>query len=186
MSETRITRTEPEGVAARPILYTAVGFLIFVAACLGGLYAYYSGVVTGQMPAKPEPFPTPQLQRTPLSDLEKLQQMQQAQLQGYAWVDKKQGLVLAFRSSAPCRLSPQEEAPQLSAHWTILTSLRRRQRERTKRRRQPSRTLPMGCSDNSPSRHPGKAKPDPGSKHAETPPFLRSRLTLRPARTTNC
>ncbi len=93
MSETRITRTEPEGVAARPILYTAVGFLIFVAACLGGLYAYYSGVITGRMPAKPEPFPTPQLQRTPLSDLEKLQQKQQAQLQGYAWVDKKQGIV---------------------------------------------------------------------------------------------
>ena len=93
MSETQPTRTEPEGVAARPILYVAVGFLIFVAACIGGLFFYYSDVVGSRSPVKPEPFPAPQLQRTPLSDLEKLQQKQQAQLEGYAWVDRKQGIV---------------------------------------------------------------------------------------------
>ncbi len=93
MFETRLTRTEPEGVAARPILYAAVGFLIFVAACLGGLFVYYSHVITNRRPPKPEPFPAPQLQRTPLSDFEKLREKQQAQLSGYAWVDKKQGIV---------------------------------------------------------------------------------------------
>ncbi len=93
MSETPATRTEPEGVPASPVLYTAVGFLIFVAACLGGLYVYYSDVITSRRPPKPEPFPAPQLQRTPLSDLQKLQQKERAQLQGYAWVDKQQGIV---------------------------------------------------------------------------------------------
>ena len=34
MSETQATQTEPEGVPARPIISFAVGFLIFVAACL--------------------------------------------------------------------------------------------------------------------------------------------------------
>ena len=93
MSELHITRTEPEGVSARPVIYVAVGFLLFVAACLGGLFAYYSNVVRNGPSAKPEPFPAPQLQRTPLSDLENLQQKQQAQLHGYAWVDKDQGIV---------------------------------------------------------------------------------------------
>jgi hypothetical protein len=93
MSEAHVTRTEPEGVAARPVLYVAIGFLIFVAACLGGLFVYYSDVVGKGPSAKPEPFPAPQLQRTPLSDLQKLEQKQQAQLRGYAWVDKKQGIV---------------------------------------------------------------------------------------------
>jgi hypothetical protein len=93
MSETHITRTEPEGVQARPVLYVAVGFLIFVAACLGGLFLYYSDAIGARKPAKPEPFPAPQLQRTPLSDLENLKRQQQAQLDGYAWVDKDQGIV---------------------------------------------------------------------------------------------
>lgn len=93
MSETQATRTEPEGVPARPILYVAVGFLIFVAACIGGLFLYFSDVVGSRSPVKPEPFPAPQLQRTPLSDLEKLHQKEQAQLRGYAWVDKEQGIV---------------------------------------------------------------------------------------------
>jgi hypothetical protein len=93
MSETPITRTEPEGVPARPILYVAVGFLIFVAACLGGLFLYYTSFPGSRTRPNPEPFPAPQLQRTPLSDLENLRQRQQAQLDGYAWVDKDQGIV---------------------------------------------------------------------------------------------
>ncbi len=93
MSESHVTRTEPEGVSARPVLYVAVGFLLFVGACLGGLYLYYSDVVREKPAAKAEPFPAPQLQSAPSSDLQKLQQKQQAQLQGYAWVDKDQGIV---------------------------------------------------------------------------------------------
>ena len=93
MSETQVTRTEPEGAPARPILYIAVGFLIFVAACLGGLFLYYSDFAATRMQPKPEPFPAPQLQPTPLSDLGNLKRRQQAQLNGYAWVDKDQGIV---------------------------------------------------------------------------------------------
>lgn len=93
MSDTQVTRTEPEGVAARPVLYIAVGFLAFVGLCLGGIFLYYSDVIGTRRSVKLEPFPAPQLQRTPLSDLEKLQQKQQAQLHGYAWVDKNQGIV---------------------------------------------------------------------------------------------
>jgi len=93
MSETRATQTEPEGVRAWPVISIAVGFLIFVAACLAGLFLYYSDVIGARKPLKVEAFPAPQLQRTPLSDLELLHQKEQAQLQGYAWVDKEQGIV---------------------------------------------------------------------------------------------
>ncbi len=93
MTETHTTQTEPEGVPARPVISIAVGFLIFVAACLAGLFLYYSDVIGARKPLKLEAFPAPQLQRTPLSDLEKLQQKQRAQLEGYAWVDKDQGIV---------------------------------------------------------------------------------------------
>ena len=93
MSETRATETEPEGVPA-PIISIAVGFLIFVAPCLAGLFLYYSHVIGTWKPSKVEAFPAPQLQRTPLSDLELVHQKDKAQLQGYAWVDKERGIVL--------------------------------------------------------------------------------------------
>ena len=93
MSETQATHTEPEGVPARPVISIAVGFLIFVAACLAGLFLYFSDVIGARKPLKLEAFPAPQLQRTPLSDLKMLQQKERAQLQGYAWVDKEQGIV---------------------------------------------------------------------------------------------
>ncbi len=92
MPETQVTQTEPEGVPARPVISVAVGFLIFVAACLTGLFLYFSDVVGTRQPLKLEAFPAPQLQRTPLSDLELLHRKEQAQLQGYAWVDKEQGI----------------------------------------------------------------------------------------------
>ena len=71
MSETHITRTEPEGVSARPILYVAVGFLDLRGRLPWRAFPY----ITAASPApgrdrSPEPFPAPQLQRTPLSDLE--------------------------------------------------------------------------------------------------------------------
>ncbi len=93
MSDTHMTRTEPESVAARPIIYVALGFLVFVGVCLAGIFYYYSAIVGARKPLKPEAFPAPQLQRTPLSDLETLQKRQQEQLSGYAWVDKEQGIV---------------------------------------------------------------------------------------------
>ena len=69
-----------------------MGFLIFVAACIGGLFLYYSSVVGVRTPAAPEPFPAPQLQRAPLSDLEKLQHKEDSTAR-VAWVDKNQGIV---------------------------------------------------------------------------------------------
>ena len=89
----RVTRTEPEGVPTRFILYVAIGFLVFVAGCLAGLFLYYSSFAGTRTRPKPEPFPAPQLQRTPLSDLENLKRQQRAQLTGYAWVDKDQGII---------------------------------------------------------------------------------------------
>ncbi len=93
MSDTHVTRTEPEGVAARPVLYVAIGFLMFVGVCLAGIFYYYSDVVGARKAPKPGPFPAPQLQRTPLADLEKVQKSQEEQLNGYAWVDKDRGIV---------------------------------------------------------------------------------------------
>ncbi len=93
MSDARPVRTEPEGVPARPVLWVAGGFFAFVGLCLAGVYFYYSDVVGNRTQPKPETFPAPQLQRTPLSDLEALQKSQREQLKGYAWVDKGQGIV---------------------------------------------------------------------------------------------
>jgi hypothetical protein len=93
MSDPHVTRTEPEGVAARPVIYAAGGFLVFVGVCLTGIFYYYSDAIGTRKPPKPEAFPAPQLQRAPFSDLEKLQKGQQEQLNGYTWVDKDQGIV---------------------------------------------------------------------------------------------
>ncbi len=93
MSDAHVTRTEPEGVSARPVVLVAAGFLLFVGICLSGIFLYYSDAIGGRTPPKPDVFPAPQLQRTPLSDLEKLEKGQKAQLEGYAWVDKNLGIV---------------------------------------------------------------------------------------------
>ncbi len=93
MSDARVTRTEQEGVAARPVVYVAVGFLIFVGICLAGIFFFYSDVIGERKQLKAQAFPPPQLQRTPLLDIETLQRRQRQQLTGYASVDRAHGIV---------------------------------------------------------------------------------------------
>ena len=84
---------EAANVATWPVLFTVIGFFVFVGLSLVGLRAYYAWDVRGPVrdaatilcraapPGRPEgrsePFPSRQRQR----------------LTGYAWVDRSQGLV---------------------------------------------------------------------------------------------
>lgn len=93
MADAEAARTEPEGVAARPVLLIAVGFLAFVGVCLAAVFFYFNGEIGRRRLLQPKAFPAPQLQRAPLLDLDALQKAQRRQLAGYAWVDKDHGIV---------------------------------------------------------------------------------------------
>ena len=84
---------EPSGVAARPVLFTVIGFLAFVAVSLVGLHAYYAWDVHGPVVTPPRPFAAPPLQTDPVRDLNRFEAEQHRRLEGYAWVDRDRGLV---------------------------------------------------------------------------------------------
>ncbi|MGO8953609.1 MAG: hypothetical protein ACLPWS_07245 [Rhodomicrobium sp.] len=88
-----LEKHEPGGIAVWPIVAIAASFTLFVAAGVAGLYLYYAWSTRDVAPPFPRPFPKPQLQSTPLSDLHTLQQRQEAQLKGYAWVDRDRGII---------------------------------------------------------------------------------------------
>ena len=83
---------EPPLVAARPVLFTVIGFLAFVAVSLVGLRACYVWDVRSPVLTPPRPFAPPRLQTDPVSDLNRLKAQQRAQLTGYGWVDGDRGL----------------------------------------------------------------------------------------------
>jgi hypothetical protein len=84
---------EPPLVAVRPVLFTIIGFLAFVAVSLVGLRAYYAWNVRSPVITPPRPFAPPRLQTDPVGDLNRLKAQQRAQLTGYGWVDRDRGLV---------------------------------------------------------------------------------------------
>jgi hypothetical protein len=83
---------EPPLVAVRPVLFTIIGFLAFVAVSLVGLRAYYAWDGRGPVVTPPRPFAPPRLQTDPVGDLNRLKAQQRAQLTGYGWVDRDRGL----------------------------------------------------------------------------------------------
>lgn len=95
MAETHHTfeHHEPRGVNVWPVLGAVVGFLLFVALWLTGIYFYYNWSTSGLRPPIPLAFPKPQLQRTPLLNLQTLEARQRSQLEGYAWADRNRGII---------------------------------------------------------------------------------------------
>lgn len=93
MPDNHATHTEPDRIRAVPVLAATIGFVIFTAICIWVLLAYYHALVGPGLYVAPRPFPAPQLQTTPLSDLKKLENAQRARIDGYGWVRKDKGII---------------------------------------------------------------------------------------------
>ncbi|SRR5579883_1737873 len=93
MPEIHATHTEPNTVSARPVLLTVIGFFVFVALCLVGLFYYFRADVGPRPFLEPRTFPAPRLQTSALTDLQTLLKQQREKLTAYVWVDKAQGIV---------------------------------------------------------------------------------------------
>lgn len=86
-------RPEAPAVATRVVLVTAIGFLIFVAISLVLLHFFYRAQIHQTVFVQPASFAKPQLQTNEADDLAKLQAKQRGRLNGYAWVDREEGIV---------------------------------------------------------------------------------------------
>jgi hypothetical protein len=119
MPDNHATHTEPDKIRALPVLATTIGFTVFAAICLVALLAYYHALVGPGLYVAPRPFPAPELQTSPLSDLEKLQSAQLARIERYGWVDRSKGLLRIpierameiVASKGAAALEPLEQAP---------------------------------------------------------------------------
>ncbi len=96
MAESEAHRSEthePGSIEIVPVVAIAAAFVLFAAISAALLYLYYAANTKSVQPPDPRPFPKPALETTPLLDLQALQQRQNAQLTGYAWVDRSRGIV---------------------------------------------------------------------------------------------
>jgi len=93
MSDNHAAHTEPDRIRAMPILATTIGFVIFAGICVWLLLAYYNSIVGPGLYVPPRSFPAPQLQTSPLSDLEKLESAQRARIERYGWIDQSKGIL---------------------------------------------------------------------------------------------
>ena len=92
MPDGHATQTEPDRVRSAPVLATVFGFTLFAALCAAALLAYYNALVGPGLYVPPRQFRAPELQTSPLQDLEKLQSAQAARIGRYAWIDQSKGL----------------------------------------------------------------------------------------------
>ena len=92
MPEAHPTRREPPDVDTIRIVSFGLGFLLFVAIGMAVLAGFYGHEVGGSHMPAPAPFPAPQLQTDPSSDLAKLEAAQRAELERAGWSDQSRGL----------------------------------------------------------------------------------------------
>lgn len=83
---------EAPDIATRAILLIAGGIALFLALTFAGVLFYYSREVPGPAQRPPRAFAEPQLQRDPEADLARMRDAQHDRLDGYAWVDRTQGI----------------------------------------------------------------------------------------------
>ncbi|MEZ0167417.1 hypothetical protein [Microvirga sp. TS319] len=70
-----------------------IGFFVFVGLSLAALRAYYAWSTREAAFTPPRSFAAPRLQSDPSADLAHFQADQQRKLNGYAFVDRDQGLI---------------------------------------------------------------------------------------------
>lgn len=86
-------RPESPEVAARTVLFTALSLVAFVGLSILGARIYYDWEIHGPVSVAPQTFGKPRLQIDDAADLTKFEKEQQAQLNGYAWVDRSQNII---------------------------------------------------------------------------------------------
>ncbi len=143
MSDNHAVHTEPDRIRAAPVLAITVGFVVFVGICVVALLAYYRGVVGPGLYVPPRPFPAPELQTTPQSDLEKLQSAQLARIERYGWIDQSKGILRipiqramqvivskGEQALAPLAPPPSPKTPAMAAQEAIQSLTRPSQGEK--------------------------------------------------------
>lgn len=84
---------ETPEVDIRVVITTVGGFLLFVAASMAAIFFYLNADAPGALKQRREQqFPQPALQKAPQNDLLNFEDRQRAELSGFGWVDKGQGL----------------------------------------------------------------------------------------------
>jgi hypothetical protein len=84
---------QPPDVDSRAVIAVTIGFLVFVALSMAGLFFYLRADAPGALNKVPErQFPEPSLQRAPQNDFKQFEAEQRAALSGYAWIDRNQDI----------------------------------------------------------------------------------------------
>jgi hypothetical protein len=86
-------KPESPEVAARTVVFTILSLVAFVGLSIVGARIYYDWEVRGPVNVPPRTFAKPRLQIDDAADLAKFDQEQQAQIDGYAWVDRSQDII---------------------------------------------------------------------------------------------
>ena len=86
-------RPESPEVAARPVLFSILSLVALVGLSIGGVRIYYDWEVRGPVSVAPRTFAKPRLRIDEAADLAKFEKEQQAQIDGYAWVDRSQNII---------------------------------------------------------------------------------------------
>lgn len=90
--EQSLAQREPTTIWAWTAALVGLGTGVFLAVSLGVLYLLYRPDAAEVAPPVPARFPEPRIQSDPSGDLADLQAEQARQREGYAWVDRGQGL----------------------------------------------------------------------------------------------
>ena len=125
MPDGHTPQTEPDRVRSTPILATVFGFTLLAALCAVALLFYYNALVGPGLNVPPRQFRAPELQTSPLQDLERLQSAQGARIGRYGWIDQGKGLyripierameIVASKGAGALEPLEQPPSPQESA-----------------------------------------------------------------------
>jgi hypothetical protein len=85
-------RPETPAVATRAVLFTAIGFLVFIAISLVLLRVYYSEHIRQTIFVPPTSFAKPRLQTNDARSLARLQTEQRDKLSRFTWIDRETGI----------------------------------------------------------------------------------------------
>jgi hypothetical protein len=109
-----------------PLAFTAVGFLVFLAIAIGGLWTVFATAVPNRVPLPAHLPPQPRLLAHPAVELSTVVAQQRARLSGYRWIDRDRKIaaipidramaIIAARGSeayAPIPGAPPAPAPQI-------------------------------------------------------------------------
>jgi hypothetical protein len=84
---------QPPDVDSRVVFAVTIGFLVFVAISMTGLFFYLRADAPDALNTPSErQFPEPALQKAPQNDLKNFEAEQRAALSGYAWIDRSHGI----------------------------------------------------------------------------------------------